>query len=69
MNGARILTTLLLTGTVACTSGHSDGDAVGSPGIGVASVDTDAATGSISRSAVDGDGGVPKDGGGDAPEE
>jgi hypothetical protein len=50
----------LLTGMVACSSGRNS-PTLGSPGVGVASVDPDAAGGHL--------GGASEDGGVDAPED
>jgi hypothetical protein len=58
----------LLTGMVACSNGHDD-SAVGTPGVGVASVDLDSGSVRLGSSAEGGNGGVPGDGGLDVPEQ
>jgi hypothetical protein len=59
----------LLAGMVACSTGRGNGDVVGSPGIGVASVDTDSGSERLGSSAADGNSGVFEDAAVDAPEE
>jgi hypothetical protein len=63
-----IFATLLLTGMVACSSGRDDSGSVGSPGIGIASIDTDSGSGHLGSSAG-GSNAVSDDGGADASEE
>ena len=69
MTGSWIFATLLLTGMVACSSGRDDNGSVGSPGIGVASLETDSGSGHLGSGAGRSNAGVSDDGGVDASEE